>query len=109
VAKVRNPLHSISASGSIGESLSFRATRGGSVAAHKPKPYPQSSPNMIANQQRMVAARAAFIALSPTDLQHWQATADARGRPVWLEFFFEYQIQFITAPGAPLIPQPYLS
>lgn len=108
MAKVFAPLHSLAASGSIGKVISFRATSKGAVVTSKPQPYRQSSPAMLENQQRMIDARATFKALSAADRNHWNALATARGRTPWFSFFTEYQIQFIQAPGAPLIPAPFL-
>ena len=108
MTKIKGPLHSLAASGSVAGLFSFRQTAGGSVLTKKPAPYPQTSPNQLANQQRMTDARTSFLALSSTDLALWQVVAVARKRSAWASYFAEYQYQFIQTPNAPLIPEPYL-
>lgn len=108
MVKVTAPLHSIAVSGSIGKLITFRQTKGGSVATIKPSPYPQTSVPMLENQQSMRDARAAFLTLSTADRALWQELAVARSMPAWNLFFTEYKIQVISPPNAPLIPEPYL-
>lgn len=108
MAKIRGPLHSLSASGSIGGALSFRATGTGSVCAKKPQPYAQRAQEQLLNQARMSAARTAYGTLTTTDREHWQAYATARGGSAWSCFFAEYQYQFCSDDTMPLIPEPYL-
>lgn len=108
MAKIIHPLHSLSASGTIGRTLSFRATRGGSVATSKAKSYPQTSDAQIAQQELMIAARAAFLTLGPEDLNLWRAVAVARRSNTWTAFFAEYNYQNVVEPDLPLIPEAML-
>jgi hypothetical protein len=105
MAKVSCPLHSISASGSIGRVLSFRACQNGSVATRKALPYAQISTIEKLNQQRMKDAQAAFKLLSPADLQRWQTLVAGTGKSAWVYFFKMYQTQNIDPPNTPLIPE----
>jgi hypothetical protein len=106
VAKITHPLHSISVSGSIGRTVSFRATQNGSIATIKAKKYSQQSPAEIANQLIMKNARTAFLTLDAQDLNFWQQLANKYHRSAWVCFFTEYQFQQIQPPAMPLIPEP---
>lgn len=108
MAKIKNPLMSISAAGTIGKTIAFRATKSGSVAAMKPHCYCQQSPNELLNQQVMKNARAAFLTLDTADKADWKKLEIARLMPSWNLFFTEYQTQQITPPNMPLIPEPFL-
>ncbi|MFA5825508.1 MAG: hypothetical protein WC825_05995 [Gallionellaceae bacterium] len=108
MAKIIHPLHSLSASGTIGRTLSFRATLGGAVATSKAKSYPQTSAAQLINQQAMRDARAAFLTLSVADKNKWHAVAVVRRSNTWATFFAEYQYQMIVAPAMPLIPEAIL-
>jgi len=108
MAKILNPLQSLAASGSIAGGLTFRQTKRGSVATTTPKPYLQTSPAQLANQQIMLDARAAFLTLSVTDAGLWQSLALTRKRSAWSCFFAEYHYQNIQTPNAPLIPETIL-
>ena len=108
MAKIKNPLQSLAASGSIKGGITFRQTSRGSVVTATPKPYQQTSPAQLTNQQRMRDARTTFMALSSTDAADWQLLANKYRRSSWVCFFAEYQYQNIETPNAPLIPEPYL-
>jgi len=108
LAKVFGPLHSISASGTVGHAVSFRATTAGAVVTSKARSYQQNSSAQLANQQRMLDARDAFRTLDSTDLTDWRAVGLARRCSAWAAFFAEYQYQYVQAPGLPLIPEPTL-
>lgn len=108
MARVKSPLFSLSATGSIGKVAAFRTTRYGSVCAFSPSSYAQNTPNMLANQQAMIDAAIAYKSLSNADLSEWQARAIAIHQDVWPCFFAEYRLQAVTAPNSPLIPEPYL-
>ena len=104
MARVVNPLFSLSASGSIGKMITFKQTPGGAVVTRKAEPYKQQSENQLLNQQTMHSALAAFKTLSTTDLARWRAVAVKKGISAWAEFFFEYHVQSVVHPGMPLIP-----
>lgn len=108
MAKVENPLHSLSVSGSIGGTLTFKATANGSVVTKKALSYPQITPNQLANQQVMINALAAFKTLNVKNRGYWQDLAAKYHRSAWTCFFSEYQYQVITPPDMPLIPEPNL-
>jgi hypothetical protein len=105
VAKVTNPLHSLSASGSIGGVVTFRNTNNGAVVTNTPRPYAATTPAQLIQQGRMKAARTAWGALNAADLRNWRKVGKKYGRSAWASFFTEYQFQNVTAPGAPLIPE----
>lgn len=106
MAKVTNPLMSISASGTVGKIAAFRTTKGGFVCALKPKSYAQNSIAMLINQQRMSDARTSFKTLSDQDRGLWQQVATYRNYNLWPAFFAEYNYQMIVYPNMPLIPDP---
>ena len=108
MAKIKNPIYSLSASGSIGGILSFRSTAGGSVCTKKPGSYAQQTTGQLANQQQMIDARKSFKLLTQKQLQQWQARANAVKLKIWPEYFREYQNQMVTYPNQPLIPEPYI-
>jgi len=108
MAKIINPLHSLSASGTVGKIASFRATIGGAVCTRKARKYKTTTPLQEENKQRMRDARKAFLHLSTTDRIFWQQRATALKGAVWPIFFAEYQFQNVIAPAFPLIPEPYL-
>lgn len=108
MARIKNPLFSLSASGSIGKVVAFRATRFGSVCAFSPSSYSQNTENMLINQQAMINARSAFNTLSVVDLASWASRANAINKDVWPCFFSEYRLQRVTAPNMPLIPEAHL-
>jgi hypothetical protein len=105
VAKVRHPLHSISASGSVGGVVTFRNTKAGAVVTAKPKSYKAETPAQLVQQARMKAASATWKTLNAADRKSWQTVGKKYGRSAWFSFFAEYQFQNVTAPGAPLIPE----
>ena len=108
MAIVKQPLHSLSASGSIGGAVSFRATAGGAVCTMKAKKYPQQSTAQLTNQARMQAARVAFRGLATADRNLWQLLATKYRRSAFACFFAEYQYQVVQAPNVPLIPEANL-
>jgi hypothetical protein len=108
MAKITSPCHSLSASGSLAGVITFRQTKGGSVATVTPHPYPQTSQAQLTNQQVMRDARAAFLSISATDAGHWHTLALTRKRSAWSCFFSEYHYQHIQPPNAPLIPEAIL-
>jgi hypothetical protein len=108
MAKIKQPLFSFSATGQIGGVISYRSTGGPHTAKFKPQPYPQQTVRMLANQQKMKDARAAFAALDGDTLARWRLTANQYSKDVWVYFFTQYQYQMIEAPGAPLIPETYI-
>ena len=105
MAKVTHPLHSLSASGSIGGVVTFRNTKAGAVATGTPQPYPQTAPAQLIQQARMKTARLAWHQLNAADLRNWKKVGSKYGRSAWVSFFAEYQYQNVAAPGAPLIPE----
>jgi len=105
MAKIFAPLHSVSASGSIGGVLTFRASRQGSVATKKAQSYRQVSQNELLNQGRMIDAKASYLLLSEVDRARWAALAAPYGFSGWVYFFKMYQTQNIDPPNAPLIPE----
>lgn len=105
MAKVKHPLHSISASGSIGGALSFQQHRTRSVVTSKPRSYAANTAAQLENQQRMRDAKIAYDALNAQEKIWWNDLAIKYGRSAWACFFAEYQYQQVEAPGAPLIPE----
>jgi hypothetical protein len=105
MAKVRSPLFSLAASGSIGGLISFRSNKERATARLKPRSQPQQSEGALLNQQRMKNAAAAFSSLTQAQQIEWSALGISRGKPSWQIFFEQYQAQYITPPSLPEIPE----
>jgi hypothetical protein len=105
MAKVKNPLHSLSASGRLAKTVSFRQSAEASHARKVPAPYKQKTPAQLTNQKRMRDARITFLSLSVPDRASWDRVANFHGKASWTYFFTQYQSQVIDWPNFPRITE----
>lgn len=104
MAKVKNPLHSLQASGSIGKKLTFRTTPGASVAQRHAVPTGQPSSNQIRVRQKFKDAQTTWLALDSFTRTSWINLALGKGQQGSKLFTKEYIRQNIAAPNLPKIP-----
>lgn len=108
MAKVKGPLMSLSASGSLAGLVSYRMSKDGPQGLKKPQRMRKQNQLQDENRQRMIDARASFKTLSVDELASWQNVANWLGGSPWQHFFAEYQRQQTEAGQKPLIPSPEL-
>lgn len=77
MAKTTNPLHSVSASGSIGNTLTLLKQFGRNIAKKKSRPGGAPSAAQLARRAYYRAAAQDWIALSPAQKAEWKPWADA--------------------------------
>lgn len=104
MAKLRGPLMSISATGSIASLLTYRATRTGSVVQRPPIPRAPPTFPQTSERARCAATAANWRTLDAAARAPWDALATARGSSPWITFFTESTIQQIVPPDLPLLP-----
>jgi hypothetical protein len=78
MAKVTAPLHSLTAHGSIGHTLTMLRQLGANIAKKKSKPTGPPTPAQIAQRAAYQAAVADWNALTPEQKLTWKTAADAR-------------------------------
>lgn len=104
MAKTFGPLHSFSAAGTVGASLTFRRFRGATVAERTPRPPAAQSAAQAAHRQTISDAATAWRSLTETDRDEWLALAIANGGNPYLLFAREWQIQQSTSDNPPACP-----
>jgi len=109
MTKLRGPLMSISATGSIGRTITYRATRWGARAQHHSVPRAAPSTAQLAERQRRRDAGATWRALDAPTRAKWGALAAANLRNPWIVFAGEYVLQQCSPPDTPLIPATPIS
>jgi hypothetical protein len=105
VPKVKSPLYSLSASGSIAAILTFKPVGGNSIVTKKILRKHYETDAQRKNRQRMRDAVASFNSLSSSDRELWDALGSKYKISGWFQFFKEYQDQNTQAPNAPEIPE----
>lgn len=104
MAKIKSPLCSVSASGSIAGRITYRATRAGAVAQSPAIPTGAATDAQAYQRQRMRDARAAWNALDAALLAEWEALGAARDLNPWPIFFQEYLVQDCSGVRLPIVP-----
>jgi hypothetical protein len=104
MAKITAPLFSISASGTIGKKVTFRATKHGNRAGKPPVPSPSATIPQQFNRQQMRDAAVTWYLLDQPDRDEWQLYGAPVDRSGWVAFFTEYVIQQCQPPEFPLVP-----
>lgn len=104
MAKIRGPLCSVGASGTIGATVTFRQLRGQSVAQKPPVPTGPASNQQLQERQRLRDARNGWNSLDPLDQSDWADYAATIGASPWLAYSTEWQRQRIAAGKQPQIP-----
>lgn len=102
--KIKGPLFSISATGSVGPVLCFRATKRGAQAQRAPVPQAAPSPAQLAERARVKDASASWRILDATTKGEWLALATARSKNPWILFCSEYLIQQCSGATLPELP-----
>lgn len=117
MAKAKNPLFSIAASGSVGK-ICINANATGHVIRYKPRSGTgTTTPAQIEHRANVATAAAAWNALSPTTREAWKntglsvdsanlGTPTAKLKHGYALFLREWIIQQIEAPALPLLPAP---
>jgi hypothetical protein len=108
MAKVSNPFFSLAASGTVGGLLCARMGKDGAQVMRPPRNFAPPSPEQLAQRQKMIDARAAYLQMDNQARADWDSVAMARGMPTWNAYFAEWQYQQVTAGDQPLIPEPTL-
>lgn len=78
MAKVSGPLHSLEASGTVGNTLTMLKQRGRQLAKFKSKPGGAPTAAQLAQRARYRAAVDAWNLLDPAGKAAWQDAADAK-------------------------------
>jgi hypothetical protein len=108
MAKVTGPLLSISASGSLGKHMTFRAGRSGVVLTRHVKKYAQTSELQLMQQQYMIAMAEIWRDLPANEKTLWEAVGKKRRCTGWAAYWAECNYQFVEYPTNPYIPDDNL-
>lgn len=101
MAKLRGPLMSIAASGTIGGMVTFESRSGGPVARLKPSSTKPASYSQIQHRANVSVCAATWQTLSAPDKARWQAIAANLGLPVMAKFMHEWIAQNSTNTTPP--------
>lgn len=101
MARLRGPLLSIAASGTIGGVVTFESRSGGPVARLKPASKKPASYAQIQHRAMVTVCAATWATLSTDDKARWQAIAASHGLPVMAKFLHEWIAQQSTATTPP--------
>jgi hypothetical protein len=102
--KLRGPLFSIAAHGTIASAVTYRTTARGTVAQRPPIPRQTPSTPQLSERARCRAAAANWSTLDATARAPWLHLAVSRSLPVWIVFFSESTLQQVEPPARPLLP-----
>lgn len=97
MAKIKNPLHSMTAHGTVGDQITFRETMHGAVATRYPKHTPSASDDQEARREQYRDGCAAWQILDPTGRLPYEALAKKLRVTAFNAFMSEY-MQPITPP-----------
>lgn len=106
--KVTGPLLSLSASGSVGKVLTFRATAHGFIVQRTPQNIVSHTTWQQIERQTMRDAAAAWAALDANDKTIWNSNSLPTIRSGWMSFFMEWKAQRVSPGEYPLIPSHYV-
>lgn len=104
MAKVRGPLFSVGASGTVGDLLTFNPGQNATVARSKPRHYPPATTPQETVRQQCRDAAAAWHALDLATRNEWSAVAKASGRLPFAKYLIEWNAQNCTPQQPPFIP-----
>ena len=112
MAKVKYPLFSVSAAGSVGK-LSYAKVPDNVMGSHNAryKPRPRMSPRSVGQtscNERFTIASNAWNALTQTSKNDWIAYAIQYHKEARTEYIREYLLQRIVPPAQPEEPNPYI-
>lgn len=104
MAKVRAPLFSVAASGTIGKKLTYRQTAGGSICQTPPIPTGDPSAAQTEERQRFAVALNSWATLPTATKEQWQGAALTLGHQPVMLYTREYLLQRVQPPALPMIP-----
>lgn len=104
MAKVRNALFSLGASGTVGSLLTINQSNTQQVARKKPQGYRPASPMQAIIRNEFSQAAAAWRGLDATARAEWRALAAPTARPTFAKYFLEWMAQNSTPAQPPFIP-----
>lgn len=112
MAKIKGPLMSLSAAGSVGIAT-FSATQVGHgqphIARKKPKGRTSDrSPSQVRGNIRFKEATAAWKLLDDETRNHWENLATQLGREARTVYIQETMRQHINAPDLPKVPTAFI-
>lgn len=102
--KVKNPLFSFNAVGSIGGLLTFKSYLGGQVAHRKVTRSKSNTDPQAAERRKMKDASTAWRSLSNNEKLQWFQVAALTRVPVFAKYLLEWQAQESTLESKPEIP-----
>lgn len=104
MARIKGPLMSITASGSLAGTLVFRQTARGAQAQAMPTSQPPATPAQAACRADFKAAADAWRTLDAETRADWQTVAAVRHRSARQFFLAEWRVQHSTPENLPRIP-----
>jgi hypothetical protein len=104
MAKVKGPLFSISASGTIADTATYRATARGAIAQMPPIPRTAANANQRRERARFELALVGWQSLDATARAEWAAAGLAFGMAAHKLYTKAYITQQCTGTEIPLIP-----
>lgn len=104
MAKVRGPLFSFGASGTVGGLLTFNPETRQCIARRKPSAYPAPTMPQASTRQKCREAAATWRALPAIDRAEWAALAATTGRQPFAKYLLEWFAQHASPSNPPFIP-----
>lgn len=106
MAKIQGPLFSVSASGSIANAMTHRATKSGAVVQAKSHPTGPASEAQQRERIRFATAMHAWDQLTPEQRAPWEALTATVPLSDYKLYVREYLLQRVIPPNQPLVPAP---
>jgi hypothetical protein len=104
MAKVRGPLFSFDASGTVAGLLTFNPTRTTPTARRAPRSSAPPSAAQIVMRQRCRDAAASWHALTAPERAAWTALIASRSHTPFGKYLLEWNAQRATLAQPPLLP-----
>jgi len=104
MAKIRSPLFSVGASGTVGRKLTFRRTANGALAQATPTPTGPPTSAQLYERNRVREAADLWRTMDAPTKAIWRNLGTLRNVNPWLIFCNEYKTQLTVSPELPLIP-----
>jgi hypothetical protein len=104
MAKVKNPLFSFGASGTVAKVLTINQSDGSPIARRKPSGYAAASVPQQYMRDSFRDAAASWRGLSPVDKADWRALAAPRSTTAFAKYCLEWIAQGSTLASPPIIP-----
>jgi len=104
MAKVKHPLFSLGASGTVAKILTINQSLNAPTARRKPTGSRPPTHSQAVMRAEMQAASISWAALHPIDRGAWAALADPRLITPFAKYFKEWRAQNSTVATPPFIP-----